>query len=102
MLNCRFSLLLMSRKISEMHQIRTKVSGNQFVVNLKKKKKKKKGVTFRVRPQEVTHWPIVRHFLFPIDGSDLVQSLDGGREATVHTENLQRKEGPQSFISDFD
>ena len=48
--------------------------------------------TFRVWPQEVTHGPIMGHLLFSVNGPDLVQSLDGGRQAAVHTEDLRRRE----------
>ncbi len=34
----------------------------------------------------------MRHFLFPVDGADLVQSLDGGRQAAVNTEDLRVKQ----------
>lgn len=33
------------------------------------------------------------HFLFSVYGSDLVQRLDGRRQATVHTEDLHKQEG---------
>lgn len=48
--------------------------------------------TFRVWPQEITHGPIVGHFLFPVNGPDLVQCLDGRWQATVHTEDLNDRE----------
>lgn len=47
--------------------------------------------TFRIRPQEVTHGPVVRYFLFSVDGPNLVQGLDGWRQATMHTEDLKDK-----------
>lgn len=47
--------------------------------------------TFWVRPQEVTHGPVMGHLLFSVNGSDLVQCLNGGRQATVHTEDLWGK-----------
>lgn len=45
-------------------------------------------LTFRVGPEEVAHRAIMGHFLFPVDGSDLVQRLNGGRQATMHTKDL--------------
>lgn len=45
-------------------------------------------LTFRVGPQEVAHGAIMGHFLFPVDGSDLVQRLDGRRQAAMHTKDL--------------
>ena len=32
------------------------------------------------------------HFLLPVDGTDLVQCLDGGGQAAVHTEDLKDRE----------
>ena len=46
-------------------------------------------LTFRVRPQQVTHGPVVGHFLLPVDGSNLVQGLNGRRQAAVHAEDLE-------------
>ena len=45
-------------------------------------------LTFWIRPQKVTHWSVVRHLLFSVNGSDLVQGGDGGRETSVDTEDL--------------
>ena len=41
-----------------------------------------------VRPEEVAHGPLVRHFLHTVDGSDVVEGVDRGREASVETEYL--------------
>jgi len=49
-----------------------------------------------VRPEEVTHGALVRHLLQPVQGPDVVQGVDAGREAAVQTEDLavhQRREG---------
>lgn len=45
--------------------------------------------TFRVGPQEVTHGPVMGNFLFSVNGPNLVQCLDGGGQAAVHTEDLK-------------
>ena len=29
-------------------------------------------LTFRIRPEQVTHWAIMRHFLFPVDSTYLI------------------------------
>lgn len=36
------------------------------------------------------------NFLFPVNGADLVQCLNGGRQAAVHAEDLRNKEGTTS------
>lgn len=54
------------------------------------------ALTFWVRPEEVTHGPIMRHLLLSVNCPNLIQGLDGGGETPVHTEDLQgtaRKEG---------
>lgn len=48
--------------------------------------------TFGIGPQEVAHGSVVGHFLFSVNGSDLVQCLDGRRQAAVHAEDLQQKQ----------
>lgn len=48
------------------------------------------ALTFRVRPEQVTHGPVVRHLLLSVNCPDLVQGLDGRGEAPVHAEDLQR------------
>lgn len=46
------------------------------------------ALTFRVGPEQVTHGPIMRHLLLPVNCPDLVQGLDGGGEAAMHAEDL--------------
>lgn len=46
-------------------------------------------VTFWIGPQQVAHGTVVGHFLFSVDGADLVKSLDWRRKSTVHTEYLK-------------
>lgn len=49
-----------------------------------------------VRPEQVTHGALVRHLLQPVQGPDVVQSVNAGGEAAVQTEDLavhQRREG---------
>lgn len=48
---------------------------------------------FGIRPQKVTHWTIMWHFLLPINHSDLVQCLNGRRETTMNTENTVVDDG---------
>ena len=43
-----------------------------------------------VRPQEITHWSLMRNLLHTINSPNMVQGVDGGRKATVQTENLSR------------
>ncbi len=40
----------------------------------------------------------MRHFLFAVDGADLVQVVDGGRQATVHAEHLLVNDGRQAEV----
>ena len=47
------------------------------------------ALTFRVGPEQVTHGPVMRHLLLSVNCPDLVQCLDGGGKAPVHTEDLQ-------------
>lgn len=47
------------------------------------------ALTFRVRPQEVTHGSIMGYLLLPVNRPDLVQGLDGRGEAPMHTEDLE-------------
>lgn len=53
------------------------------------------ALTFRVRPQEVTHGSIMGHLLLPVNCPDLVQGLDGRGEAPMHTEDLEGSVIPQ-------
>lgn len=53
------------------------------------------AITFRVRPQEVTHGSIMGHLLLPVNRPDLVQGLDGRGEAPMHTEDLEGSVIPQ-------
>ena len=41
-----------------------------------------------IRPQQVAHWPFMRHFLYPIERSDVIKSVDAWAQSTVQTENL--------------
>ena len=51
---------------------------------------------FRVWPHEVTEGSFVRDFYLAVDGSDLIDGLDFGGEATMHAEDTAwiRKEIP--------
>ena len=42
----------------------------------------------RVAPHQIAHGAIVGHFLLAVQTTDLVQSVDGWREASMHTEYL--------------
>jgi len=49
-----------------------------------------------VRPEQITHGALMRHLLQPVQGPDMVQSVNAGGEAAVQTEDLavhQRREG---------
>lgn len=46
------------------------------------------GPTLGVGPEEVAHGTVVGHLLLAVDGADLVQRLDGRREAPVHAKDL--------------
>ena len=43
----------------------------------------------RVAPHEVAHRAVVWHLLLAVDHADLVQSVDGRREPTVHAKDLR-------------
>jgi hypothetical protein len=45
----------------------------------------------RVRPEEVAHRSLVRHFLNAVDGADVVERVDGGGETTVQAEDLRER-----------
>ncbi len=45
------------------------------------------GHTFGVGPEEVAHGAVVRDLDFAVDGADLVEGVDGWREAAVHAED---------------
>lgn len=47
----------------------------------------------RVRPQEIAHWALVGDFLLSIEALDVVQGLDGGRQAAMQTEELLLDDG---------
>ena len=42
----------------------------------------------RVGPEEVTHGTLVRNLLQPVQGSDVIQSVDTGGQTTVQAEYL--------------
>ena len=42
----------------------------------------------RVRPKEVTHGPFVRHLLHAVDGTDMIEGVDGGRKSSVKAKYL--------------
>lgn len=41
-----------------------------------------------VRPEQVAHGSLVRHLLYPIERSDVIQRIDAWGETTVKTEDL--------------
>ena len=51
-----------------------------------------------VRPQQVTHGPLVRHFLDAVEGADVIEGVDAGRQATVQTEDLVVNQGGQGQV----
>ena len=42
----------------------------------------------RVRPEQVTHRPVMRDFKEPIEHSDVIQGFNGRRQSSMQTENL--------------
>lgn len=57
---------------------------------------------FGIRPEEIAHGSIVRDLLFSIDGSDLIERVDGGTESTVDAKDLLLNEGAQTeIVEDF-
>ncbi len=44
-----------------------------------------------VRPQQVTHWAIMRDFLLPIDCPDLVQPVNMWGQPSMHAKYLTPK-----------
>ena len=47
-------------------------------------------LTFRIGPEQVTHWSVVRHFLFAINCAYLIKSLNGRRQSAVYTKYLSQ------------
>ena len=52
----------------------------------------------RVRPQEIAHGAFVGYFLDAVQGSDVIQSVDAGRQASVETEDLVVNQGGQGQV----
>ena len=42
----------------------------------------------RVGPEQIAHGPLVGNLLEPVQGSDVVQGVDAGRESAMKTEDL--------------
>lgn len=51
----------------------------------------RRDLTFRIRPEKITHGAVMRHLQFTVDGSDLVEGLNARRETPVYAENLKMK-----------
>ena len=49
----------------------------------------------RVGPEQVAHGPLVRHLLHAVEGADVVERVDAGRQAAVEAEDLVVDEGRQ-------
>ena len=49
-------------------------------------------------PQEIAHGTVVRDFLLPVDGADLVQRLYGRGEAAVDAEDFTVDDGAERKI----
>lgn len=45
----------------------------------------------RIGPEQITHRAFVRHLLNTVDGANVIQGIDGRREASVQTEDLSAK-----------
>ena len=41
-----------------------------------------------IRPQEIAHGSLMGHFLYPIQGSDVVEGVNAGRQAAMKAEDL--------------
>lgn len=41
-----------------------------------------------VRPQQITHWSLMRHFLNAVEGANVVQRVNAWRQASVQAEDL--------------
>lgn len=52
----------------------------------------------RIRPQQIAHGPLVRHFLYSVLLHDMVEGVDGGGKAAVQTEDLFFDEGSEGEI----
>ena len=52
----------------------------------------------RVGPQEVAHGAFVGHLLESVQGPDVVQSVDAGRETSVETEDLTVHQGGEGKV----
>ena len=51
-----------------------------------------------IAPQQVAHRPLVRHLLDPVQGPDVVQSVDAGGQAAVQAEDLVVDEGGEGEV----
>jgi len=52
----------------------------------------------RVRPEQVAHGTLVRNLLESVQGADVVQSVDAGRQSSMETEDLTVHQGSQRKI----
>jgi hypothetical protein len=52
----------------------------------------------RVGPEEVAHRSLVRDLLDAVDGADVIEGVDGGREAAVEAEDLVVDEGGEGEV----
>ena len=42
----------------------------------------------RITPQQITHWPLVRHFLNPVQTSNIIQCIDTRAQTSVQAKDL--------------
>ena len=55
-----------------------------------------------IGPEQVAHGSVVRHFLLPVYGPDLIERLNGRREAAVNAEDLAVDDGRErEIVEDF-
>lgn len=51
-----------------------------------------------VGPEEIAHGTLVRNFLDPVEGTDIIEGINAGREAAVEAEDLIVDEGGEGEV----
>ena len=56
------------------------------------------ALTIRIRPQQIAHRPVVRHFLLPVYRPDLVNGAQVWTQAAVHAEDAPVDHGREREV----
>jgi hypothetical protein len=51
-----------------------------------------------VGPKQVTHWALMRHLLYAVERSNVIQCVDAWRQATMQTEDLVVDQGSKREV----